>query len=200
MAKGNRNKQNGQEDATPSSTSSQLTSMLQPYIEMAKEKVMEPLVEDPKQDKMIKGVIAVVTLWLMFGFGAQLLCNFIGFLYPAYRSIKALETSSKSDDTQWLMYWVVFSLFSVVEFFSDTVVGWVPFYWLIKCAFLLWCMSPLEGSSVIYTRVIRPYFLKHESAIDDAVRKGTGMATKITDAAVEKAKDFAAEQQLNKND
>merc|ERR1711934_345224 len=146
------------------------------------------------------GVIAVVTLWLMFGFGAQLLCNFIGFLYPAYRSIKALETSSKSDDTQWLMYWVVFSLFSVVEFFSDTVVGWVPFYWLIKCAFLLWCMSPMEGSSVIYTRVIRPYFLKHESAIDDAVRKGTGMATKITDAAVEKAKDFAAEQQLNRND
>merc|ERR1711934_684165 len=135
------------------------------YIEMAREKVMEPLVEDPKQDKMIKGVIAVVTLWLMFGFGAQLLCNFIGFLYPAYRSIKALETSSKSDDTQWLMYWVVFSLFSVVD-----------------------------------TRVIRPYFLKHESAIDDAVRKGTGMATKITDAAVEKAKDFAAEQQLNKND
>lgn len=200
MAKGNRNKQNGQEDATADSTSSKLTSMLQPYIEMAKEKVMEPLVEDPKQDKMIKGVIAVVTLWLMFGFGAQLLCNFIGFLYPAYRSIKALETSSKSDDTQWLMYWVVFSLFSVVEFFSDTVVGWVPFYWLIKCAFLLWCMSPLEGSSVIYTRVIRPYFLKHESAIDDAVRKGTGMATKITDAAVEKAKDYAAEQQLNKND
>jgi len=146
------------------------------------------------------GVIAVVTLWLMFGFGAQLLCNFIGFLYPAYKSIKALESSGKADDTQWLMYWVVFSLFSVLEFFSDTLVGWVPFYWLIKCAFLLWCMSPLEGSSVIYHRVIRPYFLKHESAIDDAVRKGAAAVGKVTDAAVEKAKDYAAEQQLNKND
>ena len=40
----------------------------------------------------------------------------------------------------------------------------------LQCAFLLWCMSPLEGSSVIYHRIIRPYFLKHESAIDDAVR------------------------------
>ena len=53
------------------------------------------------------------------------------------RSIKALETSSKSDDTQWLMYWVVFSLFSVLEFFSDTLVGWVPFYWLIKVNYWL---------------------------------------------------------------
>ena len=59
------------------------------------------------------------------------------------RSIKALETSSKSDDTQWLMYWVVFSLFSVVEFFSDTVVGWVPFYWLIKVNWILQATEPI---------------------------------------------------------
>jgi len=200
MAKGGRmkDKHGSQEEAT--SSTSQVMGMLQPYIDMAKERVTEPLVEDPNTDKAIKGVIAVVTLWLMFGFGAQLLCNFIGFLYPAYKSIKALESSTKADDTQWLMYWVVFSVFSVAEFFSDTLVGWIPMYWLVKCAFLLWCMSPLEGSSVIYHRIIRPYFLKHESAIDDAVRKGAAHVSKITDAAVEKAKDYAAEQQLNKSE
>ena len=58
-------------------------------------------------------------------FSLQLLANTVGFLYPAYCSIKALESSVKNDDTQWLTYWVVFAFFSVVEYFADFIAGWV---------------------------------------------------------------------------
>lgn len=78
------------------------------------------------------GLVAFTGLYLVFGFGAELICNSIGFVYPAYMSMKALESSNKEDDTKWLTYWVVYACFSIVEYFSDFIVGWFPLYWLIK--------------------------------------------------------------------
>lgn len=78
------------------------------------------------------GTVALTGLWLAFGYAAQLVCNFVGFLYPAYASLHALESPSKDDDTKWLTYWVVFAIFSVLEYFSDTIIGWFPLYWLVK--------------------------------------------------------------------
>lgn len=46
--------------------------------------------------------------------------------------VKAIESHEKDDDTKWLTYWVVYSVFSLVEFFSDIFLFWIPFYWFLK--------------------------------------------------------------------
>jgi TB2/DP1, HVA22 family len=62
--------------------------------------------------------------------------SIVGFLYPAIKSFEAIETKSKGDDTQWLVYWVIFAFFSIVEVFSDILLYWIPFYHAFKLAFL----------------------------------------------------------------
>ncbi|XP_018321442.1 receptor expression-enhancing protein 6 isoform X2 [Agrilus planipennis] len=126
------------------------------------------------------GSVTILGLWLVFGYAGQLVCNTVVFLYPAYVSIKAIESPQKDDDTILLTYWVVYALFSVIEFFADLIVGWFPLYWLAKCIFFIWLMLPSDfnGSLIIYTKFIRPYFLKHEGNIDEAISSASKLLGK----------------------
>lgn len=132
-------------------------SVFTPYFEKAEK------LTGVKRIVIAQALLGILSLYLIVGRAAQFVCNLIGFAYPAYKSLVALETSNKEDDSKWLTYWVVFAAFSVVEFFSDVLLSWFPLYWLAKVAFLLWCSAdiPNGGSAVIYNRVIRPVFLKH---------------------------------------
>ena len=47
-------------------------------------------------------------------------------------SCKAIDSVEKDDDTQWLTYWVVYAVFSILEYFTDIILSWVPFYFLAK--------------------------------------------------------------------
>ena len=67
------------------------------------------------------GLVLGALLFLFVGVGAQLFSSLVGFAFPAYASFKAIESPGKDDDTQWLTYWVVFAVFSLLEVFADTL-------------------------------------------------------------------------------
>eukprot|EP00091_Calanus_sinicus_P007938 TRINITY_DN1931_c0_g1_i4.p1 TRINITY_DN1931_c0_g1~~TRINITY_DN1931_c0_g1_i4.p1 ORF type:complete len:205 (+),score=68.47 TRINITY_DN1931_c0_g1_i4:175-789(+) len=140
--------------------------------------------------------VTFITFWLCLGYGAELVCGVIGFLYPAYESVKALHESGREIEKRWLTYWVVFAFFHVLEFFSDHLVWWVPLYWLVKTIFLVWCMAPINknGSAVMYELVIQPLYTKYHANIDTAMDKAATKAGGLLEKAKEKVKEAADNQ------
>ena len=122
------------------------------------------------------GISGVLAAYLAFGWAAQVVCNIIGLAYPAYMSIKALEDKPDKRNVilkKWLTYWVLFAIFSVLEFVSVVVPSIVPFYWLIKSAILVWFMG--NGSMLVYNKTIRPIFIKHQSAVDEVIASASDL-------------------------
>ena len=137
-----------------------------------------------KKEYLSYGLCFLIAACLAIGWGGQLLCNLIGFVYPTYCSIKAIESPNKDDDTLLLMYWVVFSALSVVDYFVDIIMSWVPFYWLAKCVFLLWCMSPLDGARTVYHKIIIPWFRRYQSTFNKVVNETRICVSKFADEPI----------------
>ncbi|KAI7848466.1 TB2/DP1, HVA22 family-domain-containing protein [Circinella umbellata] len=129
---------------------------------------------------------AVVFIMIFFNLAGQLLTNTISWVYPAYASFKAIETATTEDDKQWLTYWTVIGFVQIVEFFSDVLLYWFPFYYIFKTLFVLWLALPqTRGAEVLYSRFLRPYLLSAQSDID---RKAGDLKQKVSDVASEFSK------------
>uniref|UniRef100_UPI00398EBE0E receptor expression-enhancing protein 1-like isoform X2 n=1 Tax=Pristiophorus japonicus TaxID=55135 RepID=UPI00398EBE0E len=101
--------------------------------------------------------------WLL----SRLVLLAFGTLYPAYTSYKAVKTKNVKEYVRWMMYWIVFAIFTTIETFTDIFISWFPFYYEIKVAFVIWLLSPYtKGASVIYRKFIHPTLSSKEKEID----------------------------------
>jgi len=156
----------------------------------------------PKEHIFVGGVLAIFFA-IAFGLTAASMCSIIGFAYPAYKSFEAIERRTSSgggpEVTQWLIYWVVFSFFSIIEVFVDTLLYWIPFYWAFKVAFLLWAMLPqTRGAKFLYDSFLKDFLRSNESQIDAALKDASKTAANVAKEAKEVASNIGAN--LKKDD
>ena len=112
---------------------------------------------------LVTGVMFVVIFLVAIGVCGNLLVSIVGFLYPAYRSFKALESDDKDDDTQWLTYWVVYAFFTVFDEMTSWILNLMPFYFMIKLVLMIWMFWPTtNGALTIYNTVLAPFLRKYQ--------------------------------------
>eukprot|EP01026_Neomeris_dumetosa_P052007 TRINITY_DN45886_c0_g1_i5.p1 TRINITY_DN45886_c0_g1~~TRINITY_DN45886_c0_g1_i5.p1 ORF type:complete len:424 (-),score=31.76 TRINITY_DN45886_c0_g1_i5:1510-2781(-) len=98
--------------------------------------------------------------------------NALGYLWPAYRTYKALETGQYDATRQWCIYWGVFGTFSVCEQILDKFLFWVPLYHEMKVAFVIWLWhEKFKGAQYIYYCWVLPWLRQNEQVIDQKVEE-----------------------------
>ncbi|CAO4375585.1 unnamed protein product [Caenorhabditis nigoni] len=125
-----------------------------------------------QRDQVSYIVFALAAFYLVFGGAARLLCNLIGFGYPTYASVKAIRTKDTDDDTVWLIYWTCFAVLYLVDFFSEAILSFFPFYYILKACFLVYLYLPqTQGSVMFYETIVDPLVVFLDTNIDKYYHK-----------------------------
>ena len=68
------------------------------------------------------------------------------------------------------MYWVIYSIFVLIENWTYFIIGWLPFYAYFRLALLSYLVLPqTQGARVLYQSHVHPFLAKYEHDIDEAI-------------------------------
>ncbi|KAI9303770.1 TB2/DP1, HVA22 family-domain-containing protein [Cunninghamella echinulata] len=139
---------------------------------------MEQITKIPKVYLAI--ILSLITfLLLFFNVASQLITNLIAWIYPAYASLQTIENDSYSKRQQWITYWVILTGFHFIEYFEDTLLYWLPFYYLFKTIFILYLILPaFKGAIQIHSKFFQNKFTKPKTEKGKEVMKNIATGSK----------------------
>ena len=77
-----------------------------------------------------------------------------------YASLKMLADEKTEDAAMWITYWCTFTIFKIVMGPVDFIFSFVPFYFYIKLATLVWLFAPTtKGANLVYEKGLKPFVL-----------------------------------------
>ena len=129
---------------------------------------------------------------------APLLQNAI-LLYCGWQTFKVLETERSNDDTHWLTFWFVHSLFEMINSILEFVAYIIPFYTEITIGIIVY-LGFFGGATHVYGTFLKPLLKQHEAAIDDLIAQGKAKANDAMNQATNKAQDLLKNQALKKGE
>lgn len=89
----------------------------------------------------------------------NLYCFVAGGLYPIYKSLSCIDTSSSNQTKQWMTYWVLYTIYNFGYFILGLVLCWIPFYSIIKAIAITYLVHPNTlGAEKMYNIVFNPIF------------------------------------------
>lgn len=116
------------------------------------------------------------------------------FIYPAYKSFKALQTEGSYDDRRWLTYWIIFGLLFGFETSIGFLLRLIPLWPSVRIGFLVYILIPsTHGAELVYDKVISPVFIKYSQQIDGVLES---TEAKMKDLK-QKAKEHASQTITN---
>ena len=101
------------------------------------------------------GLLVLGFFLVSVGILQTFICSAVGFGYPALASLQALKTPTKTDDTHWLIYWVVFAWLNILEYFRSILLWCFPSWYVLKYLFLVWATLPFTGGArIVFEQVV----------------------------------------------
>ncbi|XP_059444736.1 HVA22-like protein e [Corylus avellana] len=101
-------------------------------------------------------------LLMLFFFVRSLYGPMLTLLYPLHETVMAIESKTKVDDEQWLAYWILYSLLTLLEMILQPVLELIPIWYEVKLVFVAWLVLPqTKGAAFLYERFVREQIKKN---------------------------------------